>query len=148
MNPASATIFLNVKNRRIYQGKLGGFFIMRDGKKVYKPTAVFRQVGATGTKTRVTATNVNVPGAIKRKVRSDAGVKRVSPRPQKTRMTKRQVKVLKGMARGKGPAKAPGHYSSNVDVKGRDGKMWRTFRVYYIDEQGDERYELVWIRGT
>ena len=168
MNSASVTNFLNVKNRRIYQGKLGGFFIMKDGKKMYKPTAVFRQVGANGTKTRVTAANVNVPGAIKRKVRSNAGVKRAvtknvsvtkpkSPRPQNKKAMKGrqfgnlddfrgQVKILKDLAKGKGPVKAPGHYSSDVEVKGRDGKMWRTFRVYHIDEQGDERYELVWIR--
>ena len=80
-----------------------------------------------------------------------------SPRPQNKKAMKGrqfgnlddfkgQVKILKDLAKGKGPVKAPGHYSSDVEVKGRDGKMWRTFRVYHIDEQGDERYELVWIR--
>jgi len=49
---------------------------MKDGKKVYKPKAAFRQVGANGNKSKVTSTSANVPGAIKRKVRSNAGVKR------------------------------------------------------------------------
>ena len=76
MNSAATTNFLNTKGRRIYQGKVGGYFIMKDGKKMYKPTAAFRQVGANGNKSRVTSTSANVPGAIKRKVRSNAGVKR------------------------------------------------------------------------
>jgi hypothetical protein len=59
---------------------------------------------------------------------------------------KMEVKAYKDMAKGKAPAKAPGHYSSDVSVKGRDGKMWRTFRVYQIGGEG--RYELVWVRDT
>lgn len=59
----------------------------------------------------------------------------------------KHVKSLKNLARGKGPVKSPGHYSSNDIVKGRDENMWRNFRVYYVDQGGDERYELVWIRS-
>ena len=60
---------------------------------------------------------------------------------------KEHVKSLKNLAKGKGPAKSPGNYSSNQNVKGRDENMWRNFRVYYVDASGDERYELVWVRA-
>jgi hypothetical protein len=60
---------------------------------------------------------------------------------------KKHVNSLKNLAKGKGPAKAPGHYSSDQTVKGRDENMWRNFRVYYVDASGDERYELVWVRA-
>jgi hypothetical protein len=79
MNSAATTNFLNTKGRRIYQGKVGGYFIMKDGKKVYKPKAAFRQVGANGNKSKVTSTSANVPGAIRRKVRSNVGVSRKGP---------------------------------------------------------------------
>jgi hypothetical protein len=55
------------------------------------------------------------------------------------------VKSLKNLAKGKAPVKSPGHYSSDQTVKGRDENMWKTMRVYYIDQDGDERWELVWI---
>lgn len=77
MNSASTTNFLNSKGRRIYQGKSGGFFVMKaDGTKKYKPTAAFRQVGNNGTKSKVSASNKNVPRAIVRKMRKNAGQKR------------------------------------------------------------------------
>jgi len=112
MNSAATTNFLNTKGRRIYQGKVGGYFIMKDGKKVYKPTAAFRQVGANGTKSKVTSTSANVPGAIRRKVRSNAGVKRgpraVMKTPNAGNLTrmlfkspvKRKVRSNAGVKRG------------------------------------------------
>ena len=63
----------------------------------------------------------------------------------------KQVKSLKNLARGNAPSKSPGCYSSHEIVNGRDGNMWRNFRVYHTDTLGgycDERYELVWIRAT
>ena len=102
MNSASNTNFLNSKNRRIYQGKSGGFFIMKqDGTKKYKPTAAFRQVG-NGSKTKVTAANANVPNAIRRKTRKNAGVTRVDPAARKP------------AAKKAGPAKRPGRKPTTV----------------------------------
>jgi len=57
------------------------------------------------------------------------------------------VKALKNLAKGKAPTKAPGCYSSDTIVTGRDGNQWKNARVYYIDTSdgySDERYQLVW----
>ena len=62
-----------------------------------------------------------------------------------------RVKTLKTLARGNAPSKAPGYYSSDNVVKGRDGNMWKIHRVYHVDTSSDycdERYTLVWIRNT
>ena len=111
MNSASNTNFLNSKSRRIYQGKLGGFFVIKkDGTKKYKPTAAFRQVG-DGVKTKVTAANANVPNAIRRKTRKNAGVKRGMRTPNEgnlTRMLFASPKARKPAAKKAGPAKRPG----------------------------------------
>jgi hypothetical protein len=56
------------------------------------------------------------------------------------------IKELKKSARGNSPSKSPGYFSDTDRVLGRDGKVWKTHRVYFTDEGGDERYELVWIK--
>lgn len=94
MNSASSTNFLNAKRRRIYQGPSGGFYVMKDGKKVYRPTAAFRQVG-NGAATKVTAKNANVPAAIKRAVRKNAGVKRGSTGPREGTAERRAAAMFK-----------------------------------------------------
>ena len=98
MNSAANTNFLDVRGRRIRQGKSGGFFVMKDGKKVYKPTAAFRQVG-DGPKSKVTSKNSNVPNAIRRKVRKNAGVART---PNQGAMFR---KIFKSPAKKAGPRK-------------------------------------------
>lgn len=72
---ATATAFKNSSNRRIYQGEKGGFFVLKDGKKIYSPKAAFRQVG-DGNKAKVTRGTANVPTPLRRAVRKNAGTKR------------------------------------------------------------------------
>ena len=110
MNSASTTNFLNAKGRRIYQGKSGGFFVMKsDGTKKYKPTAAFRQVGNSGAKSKVTSANANVPKAIARKVRKNAGVKRGARTPDEGNLTRKLLaNYNKPAAKKAGPAKRPG----------------------------------------
>ena len=111
MNSASNTNFLNSQNRRIYQGKSGGFFVMKkDGTKKYKPTAAFRRIG-DGAKTKVTAANANVPTAIRRKTRSNAGAKRTMRTPNEGDLTRKlfaSPKARKPAAKKAGPVKRPG----------------------------------------
>ena len=116
-NSAAKTNFLNSKGRRIFQGKSGGFFVMKaDGTKKYKPTAAFRQVGE-GAKTKVGASNTNIPSAIARKVRSNAGTKRgpregtaerraaamFNRKPATTRKVRKNAGPMKKMAAGVSP---------------------------------------------
>ena len=58
------------------------------------------------------------------------------------------VKQLKKLAKGNAPVKSPGHYSDNDVVIGRNGKTWRTQRVYYYPDNDIERYELVWVEAV
>jgi histone H1/5 len=116
-NSAAKTNFLNSKGRRIFQGKSGGFFVMKaDGTKKYKPTAAFRQVGE-GAKTKVGASNTNIPSAIARKVRSNAGMKRgpregtaerraaamFNRKPATARKVRKNAGPMKKMAAGASP---------------------------------------------
>ena len=57
---------------------------------------------------------------------------------------KNRVKEFKKLSRGNCPAKAPGCYSPDAIVTGRDGQQWRKIRIFF-DDSGDERYELVWV---
>ncbi len=109
---ATATAFKNSVNRRIYQGEKGGFFVLKDGKKVYSPKASFRQVG-DGNKAKVTRATANVPTPLRRAVRKNAGKAR-GPREgtaerRAAAMFKspkaRKVRSNKGVKRG--PKKAP-----------------------------------------
>lgn len=79
----SATKFLNMKQRRIMAGPKGGFYIMKDGKKVYGPKAAFRKVGANGTVMKLASTNSNVPKDLRRK----APVRKAGGLPRKPRAT-------------------------------------------------------------
>ena len=57
------------------------------------------------------------------------------------------VKTMKNLAKGKGPTKSPGCYSSHEVAVGRDGNKWMNKRIYHIqtiDGCIDERYSLVW----
>ena len=109
---ATATAFKNRSNRRIYQGEKGGFFVLKDGKKIYSPKAAFRQVG-DGNKAKVTRATANVPTPLRRAVRKNAGKAR-GPREgtaerRAAAMFKspkaRKVRSNKGVKRG--PKKTP-----------------------------------------
>ena len=97
MNSASNTNFLATSGNRIMQGSKGGFFTMKkDGTKKYQPKAAFRQVG-NGLRSKVTATNVNVPAALRRKVRKNAGVKRGPSTVVRKAAPGRKPTTVKGM---------------------------------------------------
>ena len=55
------------------------------------------------------------------------------------------VKEFKKLSKGLCPAKGPGYYSPEAVVIGRDGQQWKKISVFVVDENGDERYELVWV---
>ena len=57
---------------------------------------------------------------------------------------KTRVKEFNKLSKGKGPAKGPGYYSSDAIVTGKDGQQWKKISVFF-DDNGDERYELVWV---
>ena len=78
MSP-TPTNFLNIKSRRIFQGERGGFFVKRaaDNKKLYKPKAAFRKVGANGNVSKLAPKNrESVPTKLRRAIRKNAGMKR------------------------------------------------------------------------
>ena len=58
---------------------------------------------------------------------------------------KNRVKEFNKLSRGKGPAKGPGYYSSDQIVTGRDGKQWKNLSVFFEDNNGEERWVLVWV---
>ena len=51
-------------------------------------------------------------------------------------------KVLKKLARGNAPSKAPGNFTTNDIVIGRDGNKWYIIRVY--ETYPEERYTVEW----
>jgi hypothetical protein len=51
------------------------------------------------------------------------------------------IKLLKKLARGKAPPKAPGYFTHNSIVDGRDGNKWQTIHVIY-----DDRFASEWIQ--
>lgn len=59
----SPTKYLNRQNRRIYKSKTGKFYILKDGKKQYKPKALYQN-----TNTGKTIVNIaSVPAEIRPK---------------------------------------------------------------------------------
>ena len=55
------------------------------------------------------------------------------------------IKSFKSVSRNVCPKKSPGSCSSSEVYIGRDGNKWRTHRVEFLDEGGEERWDLVWI---
>jgi len=110
-NSETATPFRNSTKRVIFRGKSGGYFVKKaDGTKKYSPTASFRQVG-NGPMTKVTTANTNVPSAIARKVRKNAGAKRGPRTPTEAALFRKIFASPKARTAAKkvaGPAKRPG----------------------------------------
>ena len=108
-----STNFLNSKMRRIFVSAAGKYFAKTDdGKRVYRPKAAFRKVGAEGSTNKLTKSNV-VPNAIRpsmiagRKTRKNAGGKRMTEAvafqmvfPGSAVKKVRKVRKNKGIARG------------------------------------------------
>ena len=109
----TSTNFLNSKQRRIFISAAGKYFAKtEDGKRVYKPKAAFRKVGAEGSVNKLVKTNV-VPNAIRpaavagRATRKNAGVPRMTEAkafqmifPTVAAPKVRKVRANKGVARG------------------------------------------------
>jgi hypothetical protein len=109
----TSTNFLNSKQRRIFLSAAGKYFAKtEDGKRVYKPKAAFRKVGAEGSVNKLVKTNV-VPNAIRpaaiagRATRKNAGVPRMTEAkafqmifPTVAGPKVRKVRANKGVARG------------------------------------------------
>ena len=108
-----STNFLNSKMRRIFVSAAGKYFAKTDdGKRVYRPKAAFRKVGAEGSMNKLTKSNV-VPNAIRpamiagRKTRKNAGGMRMTEAkafqmvfPGSAVKKVRKVRKNKGVARG------------------------------------------------
>ena len=109
-----STNFLNSKMRRIFVSAAGKYFAKtEEGKRIYKPKAAFRKVGADGSMNKLKKTNT-VPTPIRpsmiagRKVRKNAGGKRMTEAkafqmifPGNSAMKKvRKVRKNAGVARG------------------------------------------------
>jgi hypothetical protein len=109
----TSTNFLNSKQRRIFLSAAGKYFSKtEDGKRVYKPKAAFRKVGAEGSVNKLTKANV-VPTPIRpaavagRATRKNAGVPRMTEAkafqmifPTVAGPKVRKVRSNKGVARG------------------------------------------------
>lgn len=108
-----STNFLNSKMRRIFVSAAGKYFAKtNDGKRVYKPKAVYRKVGANGSMNKLKKNNT-VPTPIRpaavagRKVRSNKGGMRMTEArgyqmifPGSAVKKVRKVRKNKGVARG------------------------------------------------
>jgi len=88
---STSTNFLNSKKRRIFVSGSGAFYAKsEDGKKIYKPKAMFRST-ASGSMRRIAAHNA-VPNAIKsKKFRMS---KRKAPGSPKRRVAKKNIMVF------------------------------------------------------
>ena len=77
-NKSTATNFLNSLKRRIYTGAKGGYFALAagTGKKVYGVKARYKRASGKTTVFKINKQVGNVPVRIRRKVRSNKGVKR------------------------------------------------------------------------
>ena len=97
--PETSTNFLNAKQHRIFQGERGGFFVKKDGKKIYRPTAAFRKAGAEGAVSKLGPMNrLTVPSPIRRAVRKNAGVARKvkrTPSPNQGALLRRMFRTPK-----------------------------------------------------
>ena len=113
------TQFRNSKERVIYKGERGGFYVKKaNGTKSYNPVAAFRQMN-NGSLTKVTVQTVNVPSPIRRAVRKNAGVTRG---PREGTLLRRMNAESKKLA-----AKGPRRVRSNKGVaRGpREGTLLR-----------------------
>jgi hypothetical protein len=108
-----STNFLNSKMRRIFVSAAGKYFAKtEEGKRIYKPKAAFRKVGADGSMNKLKKSNT-VPTPIRpsmiagRKTRKNAGGKRMTEAkayqmifPGNSAKKVRKVRANKGVARG------------------------------------------------
>ena len=78
MRKYSATNFLNSLKRRIYVGDKGGYFALAagTGKKVYGVKARYKRASGSTNVMKINKQVGNVPLKIRRKVRSNKGVRR------------------------------------------------------------------------
>ena len=91
---STSTNFLNSKKRRIFVSGSGAFFAKsEDGKRIYKPKAMFRSTGE-GSMRRIAAHNA-VPNAIKsKKFRMSKRKAPKTPKARSAKVAKKNIMVF------------------------------------------------------